>query len=122
MAKKVLIGVGVGCGVLMLVAVIAAVAGGLWLKKASDVTAGFEQVSDQQEVLAELEREFPFDAPGEDELLTLDEQRLAAYFAIREEALPVFQAFEQKGKDFEAKHGKNDSDSPTSVPRWRRWA
>ena len=112
MAKKVLIGVGVGCGVLMLLIAGVVVAGGLWAKKKfDDTTAGFEQVGEQSEALAALDKDFPFEAPGEDELLQLNEQRLSAYFAIREEALPVFQAFEKKGKAFEEKHKDNDPDS-----------
>ena len=113
MAKKVLIGVGVGCGVLLLLVAGVVVAGGLWAKKKfDDTTAGLSQLSEQSEELAALENDFPFDAPGEDELLQLDEKRLAAYFAIREEALPVFKGFEEKSKAFEEKHGKNDPDSP----------
>jgi hypothetical protein len=113
MAKKVLIGVGIGCGVLVLAGIGVAVAGALWAKsKVEETTAGFERVSEQQEALAELEKSFPFEAPDEDELLQLDPKRLEAYFAIREEALPVFQRFEEKGKAFEQKHGKNDPNSP----------
>ena len=113
MAKKVLIGVGVGCGVLLLLVAGVVIAGGLWAKKKfDDTTAGLSQLSEQSEALAALENDFPFEAPGEDELLQLDEKRLTAYFAIREEALPVFQAFEKKGKAFEEKHGKNDPDNP----------
>jgi hypothetical protein len=112
MAKKVLIGVGVGCGVLLLLVAGVVVAGGLWAKrKFDDTTAGFTQVGEQSETLAALDREFPFQAPEENELLQLEEKRLAAYFAIREEALPVFEAFEKKGKAFEEKHGKNDPNS-----------
>ena len=109
MAKKVLIGVGIGCGVLLLAGVGVAVAGALWAKnKVAETTAGFERVSEQQDTLAELDKSFPFKAPGDDELLQLDEKRLQAYFAIRDEALPVFQRFEEKGKAFEKKHGNRD--------------
>jgi hypothetical protein len=109
MAKKVLIGVGIGCGVLMLLVAGVVIAGGLWAKrKFDDTTAGLSQLSEQSETLAALEKEFPFEGPGENELLKLDEQRLAAYFAIREEALPVFETFEKKGKAFEEKHKDND--------------
>jgi hypothetical protein len=87
------------------------VAGGLYAKKKfEDTTAGFSRVNEQEKTLAALEKRFPFKDPGEDELLKLDEKRLEAYFAIREEALPVFTSFEEKSKAFEKKHGKSDPD------------
>ncbi|MBF5046211.1 hypothetical protein FGE12_27590 [Aggregicoccus sp. 17bor-14] len=111
MQKKVLIGVGVGCGVVLLLIVGVVVAGGLYVKhKVEDTTAGLSRVNEQQASLAALDKRFPFKDPGEDELLKLDEKRLEAYFAIREEALPVFKSYEEKSKAFEKKHGKADSE------------
>jgi hypothetical protein len=113
MQKKVLIGVGVGCGVLLLAVVGVVIGLGFWAKsKLADTTAGYERLSEQSNTLAALEKDFPFDAPGDGELLKLDAKRLEAYFAVREEALPVFQSFEEKSKAFEKKHGKSDSDAP----------
>lgn len=113
MQKKVLIGVGVGCGVLLLLVAGLVVGAGFWAKrKFDDTTAGYQQLSEQSNTLAALEKDFPFDAPAEGELLKLDAKRLEAYFAVREEALPVFQSFEEKSKAFEKKHGKSDSESP----------
>jgi len=97
MANKVLVGVGIGCGVLVLLGVIAAGAGLFMFKKTfgGAIEAG-QQMAAQVDDLKALEKSFPFKAPAEGEVYALQEARLNDYFSIREAALPVFKEMEQK--------------------------
>jgi hypothetical protein len=108
--KKVLIGVGIGCGVLVLAAIVVVGAGAFWAKKTlgGAVEAG-QQMEAQQKDLKQLNKDYPFTAPPEGQVLTLQESRLNDYFAIREATLPVFKEFEAKGKAFEAKTQGNQA-------------
>ncbi|WP_163997729.1 hypothetical protein [Pyxidicoccus caerfyrddinensis] len=107
--KKVLIGVGVGCGLIILVGVGLLVAGGLWAKNTfgGSIEAG-QKLAAQEEELAKLNQSIAFQAPPEGEVLALDAKRLETYFAVREGALPVFKAMEQKADAFEKEHGGDD--------------
>ncbi|NMO22650.1 hypothetical protein HPC49_41750 [Pyxidicoccus fallax] len=108
--KKVLIGVGIGCGVIMLVGVGLLVAGGIWAKNTFGGTFEAAQKMQAQELeLVQLNQSHPFQAPPEGEVLALDSKRMDTYFAIRAEAMPVFKNFEQKSKEFEEKHGGDDN-------------
>jgi hypothetical protein len=104
--KKVLIGVGIGCGVILLLGIGAMVAGGLFLKKTLGGTfeAG-QKMSAQAEELQKLNQDHAFQAPVEGEVLALDAKRLETYFAVRESALPAFKALEAKADAFEKEHG-----------------
>jgi hypothetical protein len=108
--KKVLIGVGVGCGLIILVGVGLLVAGGLWAKNTfgGSIEAG-QKIAAQEKELAKLNQSLGFEAPPEGEVLALDAKRLETYFAVREAALPVFKAMEQKADAFEKEHGGEDN-------------
>jgi hypothetical protein len=102
MANKVLVGVGIGCGVLVLLGVIVGGVGFFWAKKTfgGAVEAG-QQMAAQENDLKALEKSYPFTPPAEGELLVLQESRLNDYFAVREAALPLFKDFEKKAEGFQ---------------------
>ena len=112
--KKVLIGVGIGCGVLLLAGVGLMVAAGYWAK--NNLGGTFEatqRIQTQEEELVKLNTRYPFEDAPQGEVLALDEKRLETYLAVREETLPVFKAFEQKSEEFEQKYGdKNQGQAP----------
>lgn len=106
--KKVLVGVGIGCGVLVLVGIIAVGAAGFWFKKnlGGAMEAG-QQSQAQMQDLKSLNQQYAFTPPPEGEVLALQESRLNDYFAVRETALPVFKEFEAQGEELEAKKQAN---------------
>lgn len=110
--KKVLIGVGVGCGLLILVGVGLLVAGGMFMKKTFGGTfeAGQKMAAQEQE-LTKLNESHAFQSPPEGEVLALDAKRLENYFAVRETALPVFKALEQKADAFEKEYGGENNNN-----------
>ncbi len=109
--KKVWVGVGIGCGALLLIVIGVMVAGGLWVKsKVGNVTESTEKMQKQSKELASLDTEFPFEAPPEGQPVKLEKARVEKYFAVRSELLPVYEKFDAKGKEFEAKH-KDEKDS-----------
>jgi hypothetical protein len=114
--KKVLIGVGVGCGVLLLLGVGAFVGLGFLAKKTFGGTfeAGQKMAAQQQE-MEQLNRASAFKAPPEGEVLALDAKRLESYFAVRQAALPVFKALEAKADAFEKEHGGEDAKKNPSL-------
>jgi hypothetical protein len=104
--KQVLIGVGIGCGVLLLAGVGLVVAAGSWAK--DHLGGAFEatqRLQAQEAELVRLDTRYPFEDAPRGQVLALDEKRLDAYLAVREETLPVFKAFEQKSEAFEQRHG-----------------
>lgn len=109
--KKVLIGLGIGCGVLILGSLIAVFAGGAYVfgkVKNSGAVAAFKKAEQQTGQLTELNKSFPFKAPADNEVLELDEERLKTYLAVREAAIPAYKLYEEKGKEFQAKYGTGD--------------
>lgn len=113
--KKLWVGLGIGCGTLVLLGVVGLGAAFFWAKgKVEDVTASAtdlgEQLGAQEEALAALNRKFDFTPPEEGAPLALSAERLAAYLAVRQEGLRVFKAFEEKSKAFEAKYEGKDQD------------
>ncbi len=107
--KKVLIGVGIGCGVLVLLGIIGVGVAGYWVKeKVGGTVASMQkastQVKAQEKALAELNKSYPYTPPDEGEVPVLEESRLLDYLAVRERALPVFQEFEQKSQAFNEQH------------------
>lgn len=108
MANKVLVGVGIGCGVLVLLGVIGGGVVAYMAKKTfgGAIEAG-QQMAAQENDLKALEQSFPFTTPAEGEVLALQEARLNDYFSIRESALPLFKEFEQKA---EALNNKADGE------------
>ncbi|GHG87139.1 hypothetical protein [Comamonas sp. JC664] len=106
--KKVLIGLGIGCGVFILAGIGLVLAGGIWAK--NTFGGSFEaaqKMQAQEQELQQLNASNPFTPPPEGQVLPLDEKRLLAYLSVREAALPAFKAFEVKNKEFEEKHGGN---------------
>ncbi len=112
--KKLLLGLGIGCGVLLLVGIVCTVIFGFWVKRkagakfASMQKAGVEMKA-QEEALKQLDSEFPFTPPPAGEMMKLDEARLRDYLAIRKEALPIYREYEEKSKSLSARtrDGKN---------------
>ncbi|HEY8208354.1 MAG TPA: hypothetical protein VIG99_12780 [Myxococcaceae bacterium] len=103
--KKVLIGVGIGCGTLMVAGIALAVVGGLWAKKTlGNVAAMGEEVKAQEAEAGQLNQEYPFTAPTKDRPVALTEDRLTAYFAVRDRTMPIHRDFEAKAKEFQSRH------------------
>jgi hypothetical protein len=102
--KKVLVGVGIGCGSLMLLGLIALGVGAWWVKQqvgdsvSSMVEAGQKMQKSTQE-LAKLDQSYPYTPPAEGEVATIAEARLLKYLAVRELALPVYAEFEKKAEE-----------------------
>ncbi|MFP2933386.1 hypothetical protein ACLESO_51210 [Pyxidicoccus sp. 3LG] len=114
--KKVLIGVGIGCGVLILFGIGALFAGGLWVKnKFGGSIEAAQKLQTQEQELVQLNQSHPFTPPAEGEVLALDAKRLDTYFAVRESALPVFKTFEEKSKEFEEKYGGEEGKQNPSI-------
>lgn len=111
MANKVLVGVGIGCGVLVLLGVIGGGVAFYMAKKTfgGAIEAG-QQMAAQENDLKALEKDFPFTAPAEGEVLALQEARLNDYFTIREAALPLFKEFEQKSEGLNQGENANIAD------------
>lgn len=103
--NKVLIGVGIGCGALILLVVVGLGGAFYWGKeKLGGSLQAQQRMQAQEQALAKLEASHPFTAPPEGEVMKLDAARLDAYLAVREGVVPVFQSFEAKGKELEAQH------------------
>jgi hypothetical protein len=108
--KKVLIGVGIGCGALVVLGVVGLGGAVFWAKgKVGGVVEATQQMEAQNQELTRLNSEFPFQAPAEGEALTLEEARLVSYLAVREGALPVFEDFAKKSEAFEQEHEGKES-------------
>lgn len=102
--KKVLIGVGVGCGVLILLVIAAVVAGGFWVKsKVGNAVAASQEIEKQEQALQDLDSKYPFEPPADGQPIELEEKRVEEYLAIRTSLLPAFKSFEAKVKDLEAR-------------------
>jgi len=114
--KKVLLGVGIGCGSLVLVGMIALGAGAWWLKRQVGDTVSTMMESGQKmqalgQELQALDKSHPFTPPPEGEVLVISEARLLSYLAVRETALPVYEEFQKKAEAFENEHeGKENAD------------
>jgi hypothetical protein len=108
--KKVLLGVGIGCGSLVLLAVIAMGVGAWWVKgKVSGIVESGQKMQAIGQELAALDRSYPFTPPPEGEVLAIKETRLLDYLAVRETALPVFAEYEKKAESFNAEHSDNQN-------------
>jgi hypothetical protein len=103
--KKVLIGVGIGCGTLLLLIVVGGVGAGYWAKKNfGGVVENTEKMQVQKQQMASLDSRFPFTPPPEGTPLALQEPRLQTYFAVREASMAAFQEFETKARELEAQN------------------
>lgn len=102
MASKALKIVGIGCGALVLIAVIGMVAAGYWVKgKMEGAGEWAEKMETQQKEINALESSYAFKAPAEGERLELTESRINRYLAIRRGIEPAFKKFEEESKKFE---------------------
>lgn len=109
--KKVWIGVGIGFAVVVLVGVVALVAGGFWLKgqvegAAGDARALSEQLAKTEERATALNERFPFAAPPKGVPVAVTEGRLDEYLAVRAALGPVYRTYEEKAKALEASAGE----------------
>ena len=103
--KKVLI----GCGVLVLIGMVAMVSFVVWVKhKAEGFTATVKVLTAQNQEMQKLDREFPFAEPAAGQPLVITEPRLKDYLAVREEVWPVYADFKQKADAFQKAHPKSD--------------
>jgi len=85
--KKVLIGVGIGCGVLVLLGMVGLAAGGVWVsKKAGDFAASAEEFRQLDDRFSALNQRFPFTPPADGELLELEAARLEAWLEVNEQS------------------------------------
>lgn len=95
--KKVLIGVGIGCGVLVLLMVAGLFVAGMWVKDTMGGTfEAAEAMKAQESQLAELNQEFPFKSPSEGALLALDAQRLESWLRVSESGYAPLEKFEKE--------------------------
>ncbi|XXF75634.1 hypothetical protein P2318_21545 [Myxococcaceae bacterium GXIMD 01537] len=117
MAKKVLIGLGIGCGVLVLLGVIGVGVTAYFAKKAlGGAIEASKQTQAQETELQELNKTFAFTPPADGEVLALQEARLNDYFAVRDSALPVFKEFEAKAAKYnDFKDGPDGKGAQPSV-------
>jgi hypothetical protein len=111
--NKVLVGVGIGCGSLVLLGMIALGVGAWWLKRqVGDSVSTLVESGQKMEALGQelqaLDKSHPFTPPLEGEVLALSEARLRDYLAVRETALPVYEDFQKKAEAFEAEHKDNE--------------
>ena len=113
--KKVLIGVGIGCGVILLLGIGVMVAGGMFLKnKFGGTLEAGQKMSSQEQELVKLNQEHAFQAPAQGEVLALEPKRLETYFAVRQSALPAFKALEAKAENFKKEHGGEEGNQNPS--------
>lgn len=108
--KKVLIGLGIGCGGLILLAVIAMGVGAYWVKgKVEGVAEVAEQMEQQQQALNELDSEYAFTVPPEGTPVKLEEDRVRKYLAVRAALEPVMAKYEAKSKELEERTKGNQA-------------
>lgn len=110
MASKALKIVGIGCGAMVLIAVIGVALAGYWVKgKVEGMGEWAEKMETQQKELNALEEQFAFKAPAEGETVELTEARLSKYLAIRRGLEPAMAKFEASSKKLEKKNGEEAS-------------
>jgi hypothetical protein len=112
--KKVLLGVGIGCGTLVLLGMIGIGAGAWWLKRqvgdsVSNMVESSQKMQAMGQQLQALDNSHPFTPPPEGEVLALSEERLLSYLAVRETALPVYAEFQKQAEALEAKDENKDN-------------
>ncbi|MBJ6760247.1 hypothetical protein JGU66_05695 [Myxococcaceae bacterium JPH2] len=116
--KKVLIGVGIGCGALLILGLMAGI--GLFMvgKKAvesSNLGTAAARFQKQEEALSRLQTTYAFTAPADGQVMKLDAARLEAYLAVREGALPAYTAFSEKSHELEAKRDQGHRPGVTEL-------
>src|SRR3954470_8117221 len=114
--KKVLIGVGIGCGTLVLAGVALVIAGGFWAKKnLNNVAAMGQEMKAQEAQFKKLEQDNPFTPPAADRPVTLTEDRLRTYLAVRDRALLLHRDFETKAGALKAQHKDHEKNDFSAV-------
>lgn len=112
--KKVLIGLGIGCGSLLVIGAVAAVGftywakgrmeeGGLSMEKLEETGRRTQAV---QKRVGSLNQKYPFQAPPKGHPVRVEEDRLKEYLAVRAALVPAYQEFEQKMKALQPKEGE----------------
>lgn len=112
--NKVLIGVGIGCGLLVLVVIGVLAAGGMWVKgkaeEAGLTVEGMEAAGEKMEAheakAKALNEKYTFKAPPKGQPLRVEEDRLQDYLAVRASMKPVIDKLEAQGKKLD--HLKDD--------------
>jgi len=116
--KKILLGIGMGCGGLALLASLTVFVVLMWgLNKIGNATTMVGDLVLQQKVLEELNLSFPYTPPEPGQALVLEESRFEQYLAIREQVLPETQAMRKRGEEMLAKSEamKEDEVGPLDV-------
>lgn len=109
--KKVWIGVGIGCGTLLLIGLGLIIAGGIFVSKAVQSTADFSQhVQAQEKELASIDARYAFTPPPAGHPLKLETARVEKYFAVRDALKPAYARFEEKSKALQGKKTASVSD------------
>lgn len=105
MTKKVLVGMAIGCGALLLLGMVFIAVAFFWVKHKVEGAVEVAKVAEEQQRRSQtLNEKYPFEAPPEGEPLRLEARRLEDYLAIRAAIVPVFKSFEGRAKDFQARH------------------
>ncbi|NBD10426.1 MULTISPECIES: erythromycin esterase family protein [Corallococcus] len=107
MNKKWVIGLGLGCGGVLVLGVVGLVAAGYWAN-ANMGGSGVDAVMDAQartQRFAELNTLHPFTPPATGGVLKLEEARLETYLTAREATLPAFHIMEKESVAFVEQHG-----------------
>ncbi|WP_224248314.1 hypothetical protein [Hyalangium gracile] len=109
--NKVLVGVGIGCGAIVVIGVVAVVAGGIWAKGkledvAQEMNQGGEKMQSLEQRVAEMNQRYSFAAPPKGQPLRLTEERLQEYLAVRASLKPVLDDFQVKAKNFAPPKGE----------------
>jgi|GEM_PF-5381394 len=106
MAKKLWVGLGIGCGALVLIAVLAIGGGVYWMKaKFGGLAKSGQQMKAQKAQLAALDKQYPFEPPADGALL-LNEARLQEYLAIRTDLIATYQKLEAQADALKEKKDK----------------
>lgn len=114
--KKVLLGIGLGCGGLVLVAVLTCGGFAWWVRGkaktwSKPLQASHQMIKAQKAKLEKLDHQYPFTPPKKGPYV-VPEARLKVYLAVREAELPTFAEYEAKVKHLDALqeklHGHHD--------------
>ncbi|HLT30203.1 MAG TPA: hypothetical protein VK013_09165 [Myxococcaceae bacterium] len=92
--KKVLIGVGIAFGALVLLGMVGLFAAGMWAKKSlGGMTEGLEEIEANSARAEKLNARFAFDDPGEDRLVALKSDRFQIWLKVGQETQEKYEAW-----------------------------
>lgn len=108
--KKVLVGVGIGCGTLVLLGVVGAVVTGVWVKGKVEETTGNLQTASERAELAQkrattLNEKYAFALPAKGIPVSLAEGRLQQYLAVRTALQPIYKVYAQRSEELKRSAG-----------------